>query len=138
MGIDSKDTVDLGLVHAFARAYREIDERAIRAALAPAARVRVLMPRGYEEHEGPEALLAALREIATKWTIEGVDALQVELLAPNVLQTGRLASIRQRLRFRSAGGDRSATMVVTHLVAIQDGRITLVDELCTGLMPQAS
>ena len=138
MAIDVKDTEDLELAHGFARAYREIDERAMRAALAPAARVRMLMPRGYGEHEGPEGLLAVLREMATKWTTDGVDALQVELLAPNVLQTGRLASIRQRLHFRSAGGDRTATMVVTHLVAIADGRITLVDELCTGLMPHAT
>lgn len=138
MGIDAKDTEDLVLAHGFARAYREIDERAMRAVLAPAARVRVLMPRGYAEHEGPDGLLAGLRELATKWTTEGLDALQVELLAPNVLQTGRLASIRQRLRFRSAGDARTATMVVTHLVAIDEGRILLVDELCTGLMPQAS
>ena len=27
------------------------------------------------------------------------------------------------------------TMIVTNLIAIADGRIALVDELCTGLMP---
>ncbi len=130
------DTKDLELAHAFARAYREIDENAMKAALAPAARVRVLMPRGYFEYDGADGLLGVLREFATKWTFESVDAVEIELLTQNLAQTGRLVSIGQRLRLRSASGERTATMLIKHLVAIKDGRIALVDELCTGVMPE--
>ena len=135
VNMDTKDTTDLELAHRFARAYREIAEDAMQAVLAPSARIRTLMPRGLTEYEGPEKLVAVLREFAAKWTFERVDAVEVELLAPNVMQTGRLAFVGQRLRLKSAAGDRAATMVMKYLIAINDGRIVLVDELCTGVMP---
>src|SRR5690242_5297958 len=109
MSIEAKDTKDLELANAFARAYREVDEAAMRLSLAPSARIRMLMPRGLIEHDGPEKLVAFLREFATKWPFEAVDAIEVELLQPNILQTGRLVFMSQRLRLRSAAGDRSAT-----------------------------
>src|SRR5688572_29812818 len=135
MAIDAQDNEDLELAHRFARAYRDLDEAAMQAALAPAARVRILMPRGFSEHEGADKLLAPLRDMASKWTTEGCDAVEVELLEQNMLQTGRLACIGHRLRLRSAAGDRTATVVMKHIIAIKDGRIALVDELCTGIMP---
>jgi hypothetical protein len=136
MAIDAKDAKDLELCHGFVRAYWDIDEGAMHT-VAPAAPVRVLMPRGLIEFERPDKLLAHLREFATKWTIEGVDAVGVELLTQNLLQTGRLAFISHSVRFKSSAGDKIATMGMKHLVAIKDGHIALVDELCTGLMPEA-
>jgi hypothetical protein len=136
MATNAKDVKDLELSHGFARAYREVDEEAMLAVLGPGARYRTLMPRGYTEDEGPEKLIAKLREFATKWTFAGVDAIDVELLTQNVLQTGRLVFVGQRLRLTSVAGDRTATMVMKYLLAIKDGRIELADELCTGLMPQ--
>src|SRR5688572_15040042 len=135
MTINTNDSKDLELALTFARAYREIDEGALKTALASAARIRILMPRGFFEHETPDALLGVLREFSTKWTFESVDTVEVELLAQNMLQTGRLVSVDQRLRLKSVTGDRSATMVLKHLLAIKDGHIALVDELCTGVMP---
>ena len=98
------------------------------------ARVRILMPRGFSEHD-PDGLLGVLREFATKWKFDGVDAIDVEPLAQNLMQTGRLVSVGQRLRLTSVTGDRRATMLLKHLIAIKDGRIALVDELCSGVMP---
>ncbi|HVJ16869.1 MAG TPA: hypothetical protein VM686_15620 [Polyangiaceae bacterium] len=135
MTINGNDTKDLELAHTFARAYRELDEGAMKTTLASTARVRLLMPRGFFEHAGPDELLGVLRDFATKWTFDSVDSVEVELLTQNMMQTGRLACIDQRLRLRSANGERSATMVLKHLVAIKDGQIALVDELCTGVMP---
>jgi len=100
------------------------------------ARIRVLMPRGYFEYEGADGLLGVLREFATKWTFESVAAVEVELLMQNLMQTGRLVSVGQRLCLKSASGERSARMVIKHLLAIKDGRIALVDELRTGVMPE--
>jgi len=54
------------------------------------------------------------------------------------MQTGRMARIVHRYRLRAADADQTATMLVTHLVALADGRIALVDELCSGIMPQAA
>ncbi len=136
MTMDANDTKDLDLAYTFARAYRELDEGAMKTVLAPAARARILMPRGYFEHEGPDALLGVLREFATKWTFDRAEAVEVELLAPNLMQTGRLVCIGQRLRLTSVAGDRTATMLMKHLLAIKDGQIVLVDELCTGVMPK--
>jgi len=137
MAIDAKDTKDLELSHGFARAYREVDEEAMLAVLAPGARYRMLMPRGYTEDQGPEKLIAKLREFATKWTFAGVDSVEAELLTQNVLSAGRLVFMGQRLRLTSVAGDRTGTMVMKYLIAIKDGRIELVDELCSGLMPEA-
>jgi hypothetical protein len=126
------------LVHAFARAYREIDDDAMAVVLAPAARVRVLMPLGLLERQGPDQLIGVLREFAAKWTIVGAADLEITLLEPNMLRTGRLAAIGHRYRLRSADGERGARMVVQHIVAIAEGRIALVDELCSGVMPDAT
>jgi limonene-1,2-epoxide hydrolase len=135
MTATTTDQTDLDLARAFARAYREIDGDALRGLLAPTARVRVLMPRGYSEHAGPDEVISALREFAERWKTEAVDELGVELLAPNLMQTGRMAFVSQRFRLRSAAGDKTATMVVKHLIAIADGRVALFDELCSGVMP---
>ena len=102
--------------------------------LAPSARVRILMPRGYTEYDGADKLLALLHEFSDKWSFVSVDQLDVEVLAPNLMQTGRLVAVSQRLRLRSAAGDRSGTIVMKHLLAIKDGVIAIVDELCTGVM----
>ena len=135
MTATTTDQADHDLARAFAHAYREVDGDGLRGLLAPAARVRVLMPRGYSEHAGPEEVISALREFAERWRTETVEALEVELLAPNLMQTGRIAFVSQRFRLRSAAGDKTATMVVKHLLAIADGRIALFDELCSGVMP---
>jgi hypothetical protein len=135
--IDARDTKDLELAHGFARAYRENDEPAMQDVLAPGTRIRMLMPRGLVEYEGAEKLVAMLREFSTKWTFESVDAIDVELLTQNLMQTGRLLFVSQRLRLRSAAGDKTGVMAMKHLLAIKDGRIALVDELCSGLMPDA-
>ncbi len=127
---------DLELAQAFARAYRDIDEEAMRRLLAPSARIRMLMPRGLVELHGPDPLIDALRKLAEKWPVEKADEPEVELLAENLLKTGRIVSVGYRMRLRSASGERAANMVVKHLLAIADGRIALVDELCSGVMPE--
>jgi hypothetical protein len=88
MTIDVNDTKDLELGHAFARAYRELDEDAMKSVVAATAKVRILMPRGYFEHDGPEGLVGVLREFAAKWTFDAVDGIDVALLAQNLMQTG--------------------------------------------------
>ena len=127
---------DIDLAHAFARAYRDIDEEAMRELLAPSARVRLLMPRGLTELLGPEALTSALRKLADSWRTEDVDELEVELLAQNLMKTGRLVFVGHRFRLRSASGEATARMVIKHLLAVADGKIALVDELCSGVMPE--
>jgi hypothetical protein len=131
-----KSTQDLDLAHAFARAYREIDEEAMLGLLAPAARVRILMPRGLVEPQGPGPWIGVVRKFAEMWRTEDVDELEVELLTPNLLQTGRLVLISHRFHLRSVSSDARAKMVLKHLLAIADGKIALVDELCTGVMPE--
>jgi hypothetical protein len=132
----TKTATDLELAQAFARAYRDIDGEAMRGLLAPSARIRMLIPRGLIELHGADALIDALRKLAEKWPIEEADEPEVELLAENLLKTGRIVSVGYRLRLRSASGESTANMVVKHLLAIADGRIALVDELCSGVMPQ--
>jgi hypothetical protein len=131
---DSAGT-DLDLAHAFARAYRTIDEEAMRGLLAPGARVRLLMPRGLLEHQGPDSLISQLRKFAENWRTEAAEQLEVELLAQNLMKTGRLMLVGHRFRLRSVAGEATAKMVVKHLLAIADGKIALIDELCTGVMP---
>ncbi len=130
------NTDDLDLARAFARAYRDIDAEAMQGLLAPAARVRVLMPRGLIEHQGPDSLIGALRKFAENWRTEEVDELEVELLAQNLMKSGRLVFVGHRFRLRSANGEATAKMVIKHLLAIVEGKIALVDELCTGVMPE--
>jgi hypothetical protein len=65
-----------------------------------------------------------------------LEAVEHELLAPNRRKPGRLARVMQRFRMYEARGGQPATMVIVHLIAIADGQIALVDELCSGLMPQ--
>jgi hypothetical protein len=132
-----KTTQDFDLAHAFARAYRDIDEEAMRGLLAPAARVRLLIPRGLIELQGPDSLISELRKFAERWRTEHVDELEVEVLSQNLLKTGRLVSVGHRFHLRSVAGEATAAMVVKHLLAIADGKIALVDELCTGVMPEA-
>ena len=138
MTITAHDRTDLELAQAFAHAYRDADADVLRDVLAPGVRVRVLSPPGYEEFEGAEDLIAELRGFHEQWQVDEVDSLEVELLAANRMQTGRMARIVQRQRLRAAGADQTATMLVTHLIAIADGRIALVDELCSGIMPAAA
>jgi hypothetical protein len=130
-------TQELDLAHAFARAYRDIDGETMRGLLAPAARIRLLIPRGLTELEGPDGLTSALRQLAERWRREGADELEIEVLAQNLLKTGRLVSLGQRLRLRSVADEAKATMVAKHLLAITDGKITVVDELCGGVMPES-
>ena len=42
----------------------------------------------------------------------------------------------QRLRLRSVADEAKAAMVVKHLLAITEGKITLVEELYTGVTPE--
>lgn len=135
MTVESRTSLDLELAHAFARAYREVDEAELRGLMAPDALVRILMPRGYQELEGPEGMIEQIRGFFAKWPVEELDELEVELLRPNLLQTGRMAQVEHRFRLRQADGGQPATMVITHLIAIADGRIAVLDELCSGVMP---
>ncbi len=135
MTVESSTSFDLELAHAFARAYREVDEDELRGLIAPDALVRILMPRGYQELEGPEGIIDQLRGFFAKWPVEELDQLEVELLRPNLMQTGRMAQVEHRFRLRQAEGGQAATVVITHLIAITNGRIAVLDELCTGVMP---
>ena len=135
MAIAAQDRTDLELAHAFAQAYRDVDSEALRSLLSPIVRVRVLAPPGFKEIKGSEEMISELCDSFANWSVDEVDAIEVELLSANRMQTGRMAQITQRFRLRQADGDQPATMLVTHLVAIADRRIALVDELCSGLMP---
>ena len=136
MTVESTTTsLDLDLAHAFARAYRDVDADELRDLIAPDGLVRMLMPAGFTEHEGPDGMIAAISGFFSKWPVEEVDEVAIELLAPNLKQTGRLAQVVHRFRLRRADGEQTATMVVTHLLAIADGHIAVLDELCTGVMP---
>lgn len=136
MTVSLTTSSELELAHAFARAYREVDEDALRDLIAPEAPVRMLMPRGYAEHVGPDALIQQIRGFFTKWPVVAVDELEVELLRPNLMQTGRMTQVEHRFRLRQADTGQPAAMVITHLLAIADGRIAVLDELCTGVMPE--
>src|SRR4051812_13448194 len=135
MAVAAQDRTDLDLAHAFAQAYRDVDSEALRSLLSPVVRVRVLAPPGFKEIKGPDGMISELGEFFANWSVEEVDAINVALLSANRMQTGRMAQITQRFRLRQADGEQAATMLVTHLIAIADGRIALVDELCSGVMP---
>ena len=114
----------------------DVDAGTLGGASFRAARVRLLMPRGLIEHQGPDLLIGELRKFAENWRTEEVDELEVEPLAQNRLKTGRMVFVSHRFRLRSVTGESTAKMVIKHLLAIADGRIALVDELCSGVMPE--
>ena len=93
------------------------------------------MPRGFFEYPGSDGLIDVLQEFGGKWKFERVEELSVEVLAQNLMKTGRLVSSNHRFHLKSTAGDKTATMVISHLLAVAEGRIALVDELCTGVMP---
>jgi hypothetical protein len=132
----SPSRTDLDIAHAFERAYREGDREGLRAVLAPDARVRVLMPKGLMELAGADGLADVLQPFFAKWSVVSADAQQLEVLRQNAMRTGRLTRTVQRLVLRGPEG-AGATMVVSHLLGIVGDRVAIVDELCTGIMPDA-
>ena len=126
--VAASDQLDLDLAHEFARAYRDLDEVALRGLVAPDLRSRVLSPPGYHEIEGVDGLLAELRGLVSQWEVLGVTALHVQLLGVNRMNTGRQARIVQTFTLREVGGSQTAVMQVTNLIAIVDGRIALFHE----------
>ena len=120
----------------FARAYRELDEVALRELVAPdSALPGCFRHLAITRYEGVDGFVAELRGLVSQWEVLGATALQVQLLAANRMKTGRQVRIVQTFALREVGGTQTAAMEVTNLIAIVDGRIVLFDELCSGVMP---
>lgn len=121
----------MGLVTNADVAYRYIaawaarDYDAVRSLVTDDFRVRDLSPGGVTQIDGADEALARLPEFLDRFA-------SVELEEVEAYDVADVTYLRARVRFVDpAAGERFLEQ--HHLLRISDGRITGVDELCTGL-----
>jgi hypothetical protein len=97
----------------------------VRSLLADDFRLRDLSPGGFTQVDGADAAMEGLRMFLDRFA-------SVELEELEAYDVADVTYVRARVRFVDpAAGERFLEQ--HHLLRIADGRITGVDELCTGL-----
>jgi SnoaL-like domain len=93
--------------------------------LADDFRLRDLSPGGFTQVEGADAAMAGLRGFLDRFA-------SVEVEEAEAYEIADVTYLRARVRFVDpTAGERFLEQ--HHLLRIADGRITGIDELCTGL-----
>jgi ketosteroid isomerase-like protein len=113
------------LAHRYIAAFAARDYDAVRALLADDFRLRDLSPGGFTQVDGADAALAGLRMFLDRFA-------SVEVAEAEAHEIADVTYLRARVRFvEPAAGERFFEQ--HHLLRTADGRITGIDELCTGL-----
>ena len=118
---------DVELAHAYLRGWIDRDYQAIRALLADVFRLRDLSPGGYTEVDDPDEAVAGIGGFLDQFdSVREVDS--------EIYPIGGLVYVRARVGFtHPERGER--VLEQHHLLRFADGRISGVDELCTGTFP---
>ena len=97
----------------------------VRALLTDDFRLRDLSPGGFTQVDGADEAIAGLREFLDMF--ESLDVLEAD-----AYEIADVTYLRARVHFVHAeAGERFLEQ--HHLLRIADGRITGIDQLCTGL-----
>ena len=118
---------DLQAAHRFLDALATLDWDALRACFTPDARLRALVPTTLREEEGPDAIIDRLRY----WFGELEDFRLLESGVEELID-------RVNVRYRLAGTDPDDGPIVVEqqcYFAIDDGRIAVIDSVCSGPRP---
>jgi hypothetical protein len=112
-----------------ARAYLDVlvarDWDGFRSLLGDSFRLRDLSPHGFTQVDDPDQVVDGFRDFLGKFET-------VSLLDADVYAYAGRTYLRARLHVVHAeAGER--VLEQHHLVTVEDGRITEVDQLCTGL-----
>jgi hypothetical protein len=109
-----------------ALARRDLDGLA--ASLAPDARMRALVPPGFRDFDGREAVAGKFRD----WF--GADQ-EFEMLEAAATTVGPRLQLRWRVRLTPPGG--AAAVLVEQTAFIEAGsRVQAIDLLCSGFVPE--
>ena len=115
---------DLELARAYIRGWIDRDYAAIRALLGDVFRLRDLSPGGYTEVNDADEAVAGLGSFLDQF--DSVREIDTEIYA-----IGGVVYVRARVGFTHP--ERGERMLEQHhLLRFADGRISGVDELCTG------
>lgn len=116
------DNVELARAYLDAVVARDYD--GVASFLADDFHLRDLSPPGFTDVPDTDAALAGLRNLLDMFDT-------VELLDSEAYNIGNTTYLRARLHFvHPEKGERMLEQ--HHLLTIADGRITAIDELCTG------
>jgi SnoaL-like domain len=130
MSMQRSSVTDLGATLVTALADRDFGRLAV--TLAPDVRMRALIPPGCVELSGAEH--AAARFAA--WFGESDD---LELVHAGSNDVGDRLHVFYRLRVKRSESGDSSKIVEQHLFcALDDGRITAFDLVCSGFRPEAA
>ncbi len=101
----------------------------LKACFHPEIRLRALVPKGYQEQDGPSAVAARF----TSWFAE---AESIQVLEKNVYRVGDRLHIRYRFKERYSDGE-SETIEQDAYCDLYEGHIVSMDLLCSGHRPEA-
>ena len=113
------------LARAYLDAFVARDYARVRALLADDFRLRDLSPGGFTQVDGADEAMTGLREFLDMF--ESLDVLEAD-----AYDIADVTYLRARVHFVHAeAGERFLEQ--HHLLRVADGRITGIDQLCTGL-----
>jgi ketosteroid isomerase-like protein len=115
---------DVELAQAYLDAVVKRDYAGVESFLADDFRLRDLSPPGFTDVADADGALAGMRELLDMFDT-------VRLVDSEVYDIGNVTYLRARLHFvHPEKGERMLEQ--HHLLTIADGRISAIDELCTG------
>jgi len=101
------------------------DYDGVRSMLADDFCLRDLSPGGFTQVDGADDAIVGLREFLDKFA-------SVDILEADAYEVAGVTYLRERVHFVHAeAGERMLEQ--HHIVRVGDGRITGIDQLCTGL-----
>jgi hypothetical protein len=101
------------------------DYDGVRSMLADDFCLRDLSPGGFTQVDGADDAIVGLREFLDKFA-------SVDILEADAYEVAGVTYLRARVHFVHAeAGERMLEQ--HHIVRVADGRITGIDQLCTGL-----
>ena len=104
------------------------DSERLEACLHPDVRMRALVPSGFQEHRGPEAVASRLKS----WFAE---AESIQVLEKKVYRVADRLHVRYR--FREHYSDGVAEIIEQDAYCdLREGTITAIDLLCSGHRPE--
>ena len=113
---------------AFVDALAARDTDRLRAAVAPDVRLRALVPSGFRESVGVDAVLARMQS----WF---ADPERIDILAKQVVRVADRLRVHYRFGERYGEGD-SEIIEQDAYCEVYDGRIQAIDLLCSGHLPE--
>lgn len=112
---------------AFASAYAAGDLDTVEELLHPDVRYREVTPGQVLDETGPGPIVEEAREFLEKWGPAETLDLDVHPVASRVAA---------RTLWRLRGGDTSAVVEWCQYLTVEDGRITVIDAVCSGPLPE--